>query len=147
MDGRAPTASPQLARNARTYAIALSIDATPTGAAKLFPGQVDQHDVRVLTEAIEDDMFSIRCDVETAHVSFVAETCELTLFAGHEIEQPEVQILRPWPVHEMSLVKETIAVRADAEVSREVVLGTITSHSPERSAGRACGRGRPGEMA
>ena len=120
----------------------------------LLPRQVDQDDVGVLPEAVEHDVFPVRRDVEPSQVSLVAETCDLTSLARDEIEQPEVQRFRSWPVHEMRLVQEAIAAGADPQVfpcpglaghEWEIVLRAIESHGLQRSArlargGRASGK-------
>ena len=61
----------------------------------LFFLPLDQDDVAILANAVEDDVCSVRSDVETAQASFVAETGELAPLAADEIEQPEIS--RFWP--------------------------------------------------
>src|SRR4029078_10655934 len=94
------------------------------------------------------DMVAGRRDVEAAQVSFVGELCDLPSIAGDEIDQPEIQRLWDWPVHEMPLVEETIAPRADPQPSsfflngREIVLLAVSSDGLQR-----CTRSSPGYCA
>ncbi len=94
-------------------------------------------------DTVEDDVLSVRRDVEPSQAALVAETCDLPSLALDEIEQPEVQRFRVWPVHEMRLVQEAIAARADPQVfprpgladhEREIVLRAIEPHGLQRRA-------------
>src|SRR5262245_4637088 len=49
-------------------------------------GKVDQHNIRILSQAIENDLFTIRCNIKRPHGSAVVETRELSRLHGCYVE-------------------------------------------------------------
>src|SRR5215213_3586348 len=63
--------------------------------------QVDEHDVRVLFHALDDELTAIRRDVEVADVEVSRELRQTALRAAVHIEEPEILVLDfPPHVHE-----------------------------------------------
>ena len=56
----------------------------------LFFGKIDHDDMRVLTQAVEHDLFPVAGDVEGPHAGTVLKSGERARLHGSEIEQPEV---------------------------------------------------------
>src|SRR5262245_14652934 len=78
--------------------------------------QIDQHEIRVLTDPIEHDVTAIRCDVERSHGCTIRETRELPAFLGCQVEHPEVlRRQQPLHVHDVAPArKKAVALALDA---------------------------------
>jgi hypothetical protein len=55
---------------------------------------MDLHDVGVFVLAVEDDVFSVRGDIERLQPCAIAEVRELALRSAGEVEQPEIPRLQ-----------------------------------------------------
>ena len=94
--------------------------------------QIDEDDIRVVTQAVEDDFLAIRRDVECAELAVIAEAGERASLLRGEIEQPEIPRLSAGQVHQTrSIGQEAMAAAEAGPHVRQFDPGTIRSHSEE----------------
>src|SRR5262245_38297501 len=55
-----------------------------------FPWQIDEHDIRIIMQAVEYDLFAVGRDIERAHSGGAVQTSELAALPCGQIENPEV---------------------------------------------------------
>ena len=82
---------------------------------RLLPRHVDEYYVRILLQAIEDDVLTVGRYIEAAQITFVPEPCDLSSLAGHEVEQPEVPRLGLRSIDEPLLIEKAIAAWTKAQ--------------------------------
>jgi hypothetical protein len=96
--------------------------------------QIDEDDIRVVTQTVEDDFLAIGRDVERPrpHRAAIAEAGERAGLLRCEIEQPEIPRLRAGHVHETrSIGQETMATAHGGPHVRQFDPGTIRFHSEQ----------------
>jgi hypothetical protein len=55
-----------------------------------FPWQIDEHDIRIITQAVEYDLFAVGRDIERAHSGGAVQMSELAALPCGQIENPEI---------------------------------------------------------
>src|SRR5580698_9045479 len=61
-----------------------------SGCLFIARGQIDEHDIGILSRPVKHNLFAVRSDVEGSHRSGVFEVRQGTGFHGSQIEQPKV---------------------------------------------------------
>lgn len=52
--------------------------------------QIDQDDVRIVSQLVEHNLLAVGCDVERPHVPVIAQAGEGPALSGLQVEEPEI---------------------------------------------------------